>query len=342
MIRCATSVAAPASYADLAEAYGAKRERYARLGRLIADRIEADLVALHMEVVVQTRAKEVMSFVKKALRGTYVDPMREIGDKAGIRVIVHYEADVTRVEKVVTKLCDVHARESKLEALEYNQLGYLGVHLDVTPRGEILPKEDDDLADLHAELQIHTKAQSAWAVVSHDLLYKSPVDVPSDLKRTITRLVALVELFDGEVARFQEQLREHPDFEETKVLEPLDDLLVEFTNRRPDKVLSAWVVPSLVHLHDVPADEVVEAIVQPFIESHREQLHDIYDRYADDDRATPLLFQPEAFLVFAALDKDPYRLREAWPTDRLPLELLEGMANIWGIDLYDDGPFGTP
>lgn len=328
-------MAAHASYAEIADAYAAERERYRRLGDLIGRVVEVDLTARHMEVVVQTRAKDVRSFVKKALRNLYSDPLRQIDDKAGVRVIVHYKDDVSIVEEVVGRYCLVIERESKLDALEYDKLGYLGVHLIVSAREEILADGNEDLARLTAELQIHTKAQSAWAVVSHDQLYKSPLDIPSDLKRTITRLVALVELFDGEVARFQQQLREHPDFSEMQVLEPLDDLLIEFTDRRPDKVLSAIVVPPLVRLHDVPPEDIVASVVQPFVHGHREQLRSIYDQYADDDRATPLLFQPEALLIFASLEADPYRVREAWPSNLLPLEILEGMANIWGIDLDD-------
>jgi hypothetical protein len=198
------------------------------------------------------------------------------------------------------------------------------------------PVEDEDLAELVAEVQIHTKAQSAWAVVSHDLLYKSPLDTPSDLKRTITRLVALVELFDGEVARFQEELRAHPDFAEMQVLEPLDDLLVEFTDRRPDKALSAMVLPPLVRLHGVSPEGFISSVVE-FVETHRDELSSIYTQYADDYRATPLLFQPEAFVIFASLALDPYQLREVWPSNLLPIELLESMANIWGIDLEEPG-----
>lgn len=328
-------MAAAGSYAKIAEAYAGERENYRRLGELIASRLEHDLEALHMEVVVQTRAKDVLSFVKKALRKGYADPLTEISDKAGVRVIAHYAADVDRVVEVVERSCEVLERESKLEALDFNEFGYLGVHLTVKPKPGLLSTDDAALADLQAEIQIHTKAQSAWAVVSHDLLYKTPLEIPSDLKRTIVRLVALVELFDNEVARFQQQLREHPDFTEMQVLEPLDDLLIEFTERRPDRALSAMVVPSLVRLHGGSPDDVIENVVQPFVEQHREQLDEIYQQYADDYRATPLLHQPEALLVFASLERDPYQLREAWPSDQLPLDLLDGMAAIWGIDLEE-------
>jgi ppGpp synthetase/RelA/SpoT-type nucleotidyltranferase len=321
------------SYAAIATAYEAERPRYERLAALIAKAVGDDLEALRMEVVVQHRSKDVRSFVKKTLRKGYTNPLKEIGDKAGVRVIVHYKADVETVVDVVSRHCLITDRESKLDALEYDQLGYLGVHLAVTPRDTLLGTANGDLSGLSAEVQIHTKAQSAWAVVSHDQLYKSPLEIPSDLKRTIMRLVALVELFDDEVVRFQQQLKDHPDSKEMKVLEPLDDLLVEFTSRRPDKALSAMIVPTLVRLYDKEPETVIADVVRLFVEEHREQLESIYRQYEDDTRASPLLYQPEALLIFATLSDDPYRLREAWPTDRLPVDVLESMANIWGLDL---------
>lgn len=124
-------------------------------------------------------------------------------------------------------------------------------------------------------------------------------------------------------------------FKEMQVLEPLDDLLIEFTERKPDRALSAMVVPPLVRLHGGSPEEVVDTVVRPFVDQHREQLGDIYKQYADDYRATPLLYQPEALLVFASLDRDPYQLREAWPSDQLPIDILDGMAAIWGIDLEE-------
>ncbi len=120
-----------------------------------------------------------------------------------------------------------------------------------------------------------------------------------------------------------------------QVLQPLDDLLVEFSDHQPDKALSAMVVPPLVRLYELDTAELVANVVQPFVEKHRAQLETIYAQYAADDRATPLLFQPEALLIFASLEEDAYRVREAWPSHVLPVDLLEAMANIWGIDLEE-------
>lgn len=326
-------------YGEIASAYEAERPRFEALAERIETALERDLGSTGVYSEVSSRAKEVRSFVKKALRDGYVDPIAEIGDKAGVRVIVPYLEDVARVETVVKALCFVDDREQKLEALAYDQLGYLGVHLDLRPRPDLLAGQPDlgpdspELENLHAELQIHSKAQSAWAVVSHDLLYKPPVESPEEAKRAITRLVALVELFDGEVDRLQKLIASDPDYAEMTVAAELDDRLLHFTPRSPDRKLSLLSVPFLVHLYGCPPTEVVSTHIDPYLKANRKKIQDIYEAYADDETANPLLTQPEAFLIFERLQNDRDRLKEAWPVDSLSLELLEGLALIVGIDL---------
>lgn len=325
---------AGASYEAVAEAFATERPAYAELAEILGTELQSRLDELGLETIVSWRAKQVDSFVKKAFRKGYDDPLEQIRDKAGVRVIVHYLADVPRVEALVYELCEVDRRESKLDALAYDELGYLGVHFDVRPKpGIVATAHTCGLPERRAEIQVHTKAQSAWAVVSHELLYKSAVQAPDDLRRDITRLVALVELFDAEVARFREAVESHPDFSEMIILKPLDDAIIQFTGRRPDPGLSLLSVPAIVRLYKEPPEDVFEASIEPFLEGESTRLNAIFERYRNDERANPLLFQPEALLIFERLEHDRDRLKASWPVDNLPLDLLESMAAIWGVDL---------
>jgi hypothetical protein len=218
--------------------------------------------------------------------------------------------------------------------MAYNELGYLGLHLQVRPRADAIAAGGRaELLPLAAEIQVHTRAQSAWAVVSHDLLYKAPHELTAEVKRGVTRLVALVELFDAEIARFRADVDSDPDHRELAVIARLDDEIVRFTARRPDLALSAIVVPPLVRLYGVEPERLYVEILEPFIRSHEHELKALFEAYRDDDRANPLLFQPEALLIFDLLGRDPDRLREAWPADRIPLELLESLETVWGAEL---------
>ena len=323
-----------ADFEQLSDLYAAERPSYESLAGQLAGALEEHLRAQGLQPVVLWRAKTVQSFVKKALRNGYADPMAEIGDKAGVRVIVDFEADIEVVREVTQDLCTIFASEAKRDAMAYNELGYLGLHLQVQPRAEAIVAADrDDLLPLSAEIQVHTRAQSAWAVVSHELLYKAPHELSAEIKRGVTRLVALVELFDAEIARFRAAIDADPDHRELALLASLDDEIVRFTARRPDLALSAIVVPPLTRLYGVEPERLYADILKPFIRSHEHELGALFHAYRDDDRANPLLFQPEALLIFDLLKRDPDRLREAWPSDRIPQELLESLETIWGAEL---------
>jgi len=323
-----------ADFAALTDAYASERADYAALAAQLAAAMQARLPALGIEAIVKWRAKDVRSFVKKALREGYADPLAEITDKAGVRVIVCFDADVPAVEALVGELATILRRESKRDALAYDQLGYLGVHLDVQPSPAILEDADRTrLQDLAAEVQIHTMAQSAWAVVSHDLLYKAPHELSAGILRGITRLVALVELFDAEIARFRAAIEADPDHAPLAALAPLDDEILRFTSRRPDRALSAIVLPPLSRLYDTGPAELYDEVIRPFVEANQFRLTRLFDAYREDERANPLLFQPEALLIFELLQRDPDRLHAGWPVDRLPLELLTSLAEVWGTEL---------
>jgi putative GTP pyrophosphokinase len=321
------------SYTALVDAYETERPRYEALARVIGEMLQEALTSRGVESIVIWRAKETLSFVKKALRKGYTDPMVEVGDKAGVRVIVYFIEHIPVVEEIAKELCDVQGREQKLNALAYNELGYLGVHLQVRPKEKLAASIGDDLGGLQAELQIHTMAQSAWAVVSHRLLYKTAVELPDPIKRSVMRLVALVEFFDAEVERFGQEIKLNPDFKDMAVISDLDDLILQYTSVLPDRALSALSIPELVPLYGVEPERVVPDSIAPFLQNNAAKLEELYERYRGDSRANPLLFQPEALLIFERLDNDPDHLVEAWPREILPPELLEGLATIWGSDV---------
>lgn len=86
----------------------------------------------------------------------------------------------------------------------------------------------------------------------------------------------------------------------------------------------------LLSLHERPTDEVAEKVLPVFVRSRREMLATLYRAYRDDPRAAPLLFAPDALLIFERLEHDPDRLRHAWE-QQLPIEDLEAVADIFGL-----------
>jgi ppGpp synthetase/RelA/SpoT-type nucleotidyltranferase len=323
------------SYQAVRDTFVSERPLYQELAEALESLLREGLRSRAVPAKLDHRAKDVDSYVKKYLRNPkYQTGERIIQDKAGVRVVIPYESDASAVESAIQAICFIDDREIKLEDLGPDRLGYLGVHYIVRMRqGQLDGSREKVLRDLQAEIQVHSMAQSAWAEVSHDLLYKAPVEVPDEHKRMINRLVALVELFDVEVARCREMIAGLPGYEQNLILDPLDRELLKFTGRAPDRGISQIITPGIMSLYgDAPAQRLFRELIKPWIETNREQLAYVFERHLDDPEVNPLLYQPETFLIFERLDNDPEGLQRAWPPT-LPRELLISLSETWGKPL---------
>lgn len=106
----------------------------------------------------------------------------------------------------------------------------------------------------------------------------------------------------------------------------------QLTDQPFDRAVTAKTINALYPLLGDEEDQQFKTLIGDFVSEHREKLEDIYSRYAQDQSRCPFLFQPESLLVFWLLEKDPFRLKEAW-MEALPLGFLEQLANVWGTTI---------
>jgi putative GTP pyrophosphokinase len=104
-----------------------------KLKRLIRDLLETDGIKYHL---IEGRTKSVESFEEKAFkRGKhYDDPIREITDLSGIRIIVYYSDDVEKVANLIKSefMVDWENSVDKGLLLKPNEFGYRSVHYVVS------------------------------------------------------------------------------------------------------------------------------------------------------------------------------------------------------------------
>lgn len=319
------------AYEDLRSEYIAVYPTYERLAARLADLLRGRLDAAGLRVVeVSARAKDPDSFVKKALRKGYADPMQMICDKAGARLILPFARDRERVVQTCEEVLELSDFDDKRDVLGSERIGYLGLHYSARLRPRAVRGSEADLAGLAAELQIHTKVESAWATAAHDSLYKAAIDVPDAVARRLYRLAALAEIFDDQVEQFLVELHELPDFAILHAILPaLDRLLLPFTNRAGDRGLSALLVPRLAALYDEPAARIVPDRITPFLDGHAEEISELYGRHEGDARANLLLYQPEGLMLLERLEVDPYRVLSVWPAE-VDVEPLRRLAVLRG------------
>jgi ppGpp synthetase/RelA/SpoT-type nucleotidyltranferase len=311
----------------------AARPRYEDLAEWTVKALDEGLRRAGIPAHVYGRAKDVDSYLKKLLRSSvYLSGERPIQDRAGVRAVLPYLDDAGTADTVIRGRFHVDEYENKLETLDADRLGYLGIHYIARPKEEWLPESQrSDLSGLQVEIQIGSMAQRAWADVSHELLYKASVDVPDTFKRMMNRLIALVELFDAEIERCRTGIRDLPGFAENQILEPLDRELLRFSGRPPDRVLSQLITPQLVAAyHRDSSEQLFTDVLAPWIESNRDRLEEIHARKREEPEAlSPLFSQPESFLILERAENDPDGLRAAWPAE-LPRQLLVEMTEYWG------------
>ncbi len=163
----------------------------------------------------EARAKPLDSFGRKAVeplasdpgKPKYADPIAQITDLAGTRVITFFPSTVEQVDRVIREQFLVVEKSDKAELLEAEvRFGYQSVHylVQFKPDRTALP-EYRRFADLVAEVQVRTILQHAWDEIEHDIQYKSTVTIPSFIRRRFIALAGMLEIADREFQAIQDE-----------------------------------------------------------------------------------------------------------------------------------------
>lgn len=125
---------------------------------------------------IDTRAKGITRFVDKALKEKdgnlkYQNPINEIQDQIGARILVLYLKDVENVGK---RIHDYYTNFEDINKEPDNdhEFKYFGRHMILTMPQEIRDKYGKENIPVVFELQIKTLFQYAWSECEHDLNYK--------------------------------------------------------------------------------------------------------------------------------------------------------------------------
>lgn len=317
------------------------RPRYTRAADAVVNVLNEVLAAKSLLTTITSRVKDVDSFrTKVATRTEYTDPWRQITDKAGVRVMVYRSSHVDEIHDLIRadgrlEIIDV---TDKRGIVADNELGYSGLHLDLRA-----PAEADDTEPVAVELQIRTYAQHAWSEVSHKLLYKPQAELEPDDRRAIWRLVALVEVFDGEVARVMNELPALPAAVGEAVGEPVglpDALAAQYARfeRNTGQADLTRMVAEVI-LDAVPEDERASYAehLHAWVTAEKAHLRALYDEYGPRSPMAAvsdyvIWSQPESIGVLEALANRPWALRDAWFTGILPSRWLQPLAAV-GTDI---------
>lgn len=137
-----------------------------------------------------TRAKDPDRFVAKAEKVDkvgklrYSDPLSEIQDQIGARVVVFYLQDVDPIAALLKDYLHPVEERRVLPERE-SEFGYCGKHFVCLIPEDVLHAEDKRQVPDFFELQIKTLFQHAWSEAEHDLGYKEEVPLVPLEKRKV-------------------------------------------------------------------------------------------------------------------------------------------------------------
>lgn len=185
--------------------------------RLIKDLVEE----IGVEVVsIESRTKTTESFQEKINRSgkNYDDPLGDLTDLVGVRVICYFNEDVEQICSEIRQAFSINENASVDKKLNFNELGYLSKHLIASLGSKrIALPEYKAFKDMSCEVQVRTVAQHAWAAIEHKYNYKHVEEMSESAKRRLFRIQAVLEMCDDEFSR----LRSEVTLERKKITEEI-------------------------------------------------------------------------------------------------------------------------
>lgn len=162
-------------------------------------------------MTIESRIKDFESFYEKISRKKYENPFEENEDFCGIRIILYFQDDIEKVNKIIEENFIIEESENKSNKLEDNEFGYRSNHLIIKVKVSwCVTPNYKGLASIKIELQIRTVLMHTWAAIEHKLGYKSNQELPKNLKRKLYLMSAQLENAD---MQFQEIKNEAESFQ---------------------------------------------------------------------------------------------------------------------------------
>jgi len=233
-----------------------------RVAAIIKEVLDAESVNYHS---ISSRAKEVESFQRKASREKYKDPLVEITDMAGVRVITYIQSDAVKVANLVKKAFAVIPKHSVDKSVELgtDRVGYRSIHL-VATLGKTREQLPENKIFRHAcfEIQVKTILQHAWAEFEHDRNYKFAGVLPEDIRRRFYILAGNLESVDREFDTIAGQIDQYAAVVDKKTQSgdlgiPIDSTsLKTYLNNKFGQLVKKGVDPVLYDLDDMVIGEL--------------------------------------------------------------------------------------
>ena len=212
-------------------------ERYAincafciKIRGLIEDIIKAKSIAYQS---ITSRVKEKDSFLKKSENEKYTEPVKQIMDINGIRIIAYTNSDVKKICGLLEKefTIDPDNSENKATKMKDNEVGYLSVHYIASLSDSRTGLSEYSLyKDMKYEIQVRTLLQHAWAEIEHDRNYKFGGVLPKEIKRRFFLAAGTLEMVDREFQSLSDDIDAYSKYVKEKTTRGVLTISIDSTS----------------------------------------------------------------------------------------------------------------
>ena len=206
--------------------YGDQLEDFKKLEKKVERQLEKIVSDSDIRIyAINHRIKERESLAGKLERkGDKYSSLSDITDILGFRIVCFFSDDVDVLAKKIEENFKIDWDESidKRKFLNTNSFGYLSVHYICSLDAEKLPRNSasvpDALLNKRFEIQMCSLLQHVWAVMEHDLGYKTKFGVPAAVSRDFSRLAGLLEIADEHFVRIRDNVASYTEKVHEKIV----------------------------------------------------------------------------------------------------------------------------
>ena len=148
------------------------------------------------------RVKTVDSFMEKAESYELANPLEEIEDQCGLRIVCLFLGQIDTIAAIIRNNFTVLSEDNKIEHLDEHSFGYMAFHFTCKLPPYCTGPRYDAIKQLPFEIQVRTIAMDTWATISHYIQYKKTLDVPKWLRKDFDALGALFYIADTHFEQF--------------------------------------------------------------------------------------------------------------------------------------------
>ncbi|AMU25523.1 RelA/SpoT domain-containing protein [Mycobacteroides abscessus] len=299
-----------------AEDWARQYDESAGLYQALCDEVEFSLknaltdagIKVHSAI---TRVKTKSSFLEKVRRKNYANPIKQMGDLVGARLVCLFLEDVPSVENVIRETFEILEYEDKGKVSPPEIWRYSSVHFNCKLGDSHSGARYNSVKHQQFEIQVRTILQDAWASVEHHLAYKGKDSIPDELKRDISALAGLFHVADNSFQQINHSSRRLDESASRRLTGLIDQLIrgQEITadvtiDRSTAKALLRELYPDRMPADDLEYSRFVDELAAVNIRSIgelRALLDENKSRYQDyEDDAMPIPQQLGGYRYFFA------------------------------------------